>query len=135
MGMDILYVMAVWIHILTVAIWIGAMFFSDPNSIRLASRLAEKFHGVGWYAQAVLWTTGLFMLNYRGVSLRTLFSADFISSSWGRTVWAKLLLVLVLLAFQIMVGHKPSKLVYGYILVAFVVVALSVLIVRPVIVF
>lgn len=135
MGMDILYVMAVWIHILTVAIWIGAMFFSDPNSIRIASRLAEKYHGVGWYAQAVLWTTGLFMLNYRGVSLRTLFSADFISSSWGRTVWAKLLLVLVLLAFQIMVGHKPSKLVYGYILVAFVVVALSVLIVRPVITF
>ena len=135
MGMDLLYVMAVWIHILTVAIWIGAMFFSDPNSIRIASRLAEKYHGVGWYAQAVLWTTGLFMLNYRGVSLRTLFSADFISSSWGRTVWAKLLLVLVLLAFQIMVGHKPSKLVYGYILVAFVVVALSVLIVRPVITF
>ena len=85
MGMDLLYVMAVWIHILTVAIWIGAMFFSDPNSIRIASRLAEKYHGVGWYAQAVLWTTGLFMLNYRGVSLRTLFSADFISSSWGRT--------------------------------------------------
>ena len=135
MGMDLLYVMAVWIHILTVVIWIGAMFFSDPNSIRIASRLAEKYHGVGWYAQAVLWTTGLFMLNYRGVSLRTLFSADFISSSWGRTVWAKLLLVLVLLAFQIMVGHKPSKLVYGYILVAFVVVALSVLIVRPVITF
>jgi uncharacterized membrane protein len=135
MGMDILYVMAVWIHILTVAIWIGAMFFSDPNSIRIASRLAEKYHGVGWYAQAVLWTTGLFMLQYRGVSLRTLFSADFISSSWGRTVWAKLLLVLVLLAFQIVVGHKPSKLVYGYILVAFVVVALSVLIVRPVITF
>lgn len=133
--MDILYVMAVWIHILTVTIWIGAMFFSDPNSIRLASRLAEKFHGVGWYAQAVLWTTGLFMLNYRGVSLRTLFSADFISSSWGRTVWAKLALVLVLLGFQIVVGHKPSKLVYGYILVAFVVVGLSVLIVRPVIVF
>ena len=135
MGMDLLYVMAVWIHILTVAIWMGAMFFSDPNSIRIASRLAEKYHGVGWYAQAVLWTTVLFMLNYRGVSLRTLFSADFISSSWGRTVWAKLLLVLVLLAFQIMVGHKPSKLVYGYILVAFVVVALSVLIVRPVITF
>lgn len=135
MGMDILYVMAVWIHILTVAIWIGAMFFSDPNSIRIASRLAEKYHGVGWYAQAVLWTTGLFMLNYRGVSPRTLFSADFISSSWGRTVWAKLLLVLVLLVFQIVVGHKPSKLVYGYILVAFVVVALSVLIVRPVITF
>ena len=133
--MDLLYVMAVWIHILTVAIWIGAMFFSDPNSIRIASRLAEKYHGVGWYAQAILWTTGLFMLNYRGVSLRTLFSADFMSSSWGKTVWAKIALVLLLLVFQIVVGHKPSKLVYGYILVSFIIVALSVLIVRPVIAF
>lgn len=133
--MDLLYVMAVWIHILTVAIWIGAMFFSDPNSIRIASRLAEKYHGVGWYAQAVLWTTGLFMLNYRGVSLTTLFSADFMSSSWGRTVWAKIALVLLLLVFQVVVGHKPSKLVYGYILISFIIVALSVLIVRPVIAF
>ena len=133
--MDLLYVMAVWIHILTVAIWIGAMFFSDPNSIRIASRLAEKYHGVGWYAQAVLWTTGLFMLNYRGVSLKTLFSADFMSSSWGKTVWAKIALVLLLLVFQVVVGHKPSKLVYGYILVSFIIVALSVLIVRPVIAF
>jgi uncharacterized membrane protein len=126
-------VMAVWIHILTVAIWIGAMFFSDPNSIRIASRLAEKYHGVGWYAQGILWTTGLFMLNHRGVSLRTLFSADFMASSWGKTVWAKLALVLLLLVFQIVVGHKPSKLVYGYILIAFLVVGLSVLIVRPVV--
>lgn len=131
--MDVLYLMAVWIHILTVAVWIGAMFFSDPNSIRIASRLAEKFHGVGWYAQAVLWTTGLFMLNHRGISPRRLFSLEFMSTSWGRTVWSKLALVILLLVFQIMVGHKPSKLVYGYILVTFIVVAISVIIVRPLI--
>ena len=55
------------------------------------------------------------------------------STSWGRTVWSKLALVILLLVFQIVVGHKPSKLVYGYILVTFIVVAISVIIVRPLI--
>jgi hypothetical protein len=61
-----------------------------------------------------------------------LFSADLIGTRWGRLLWAKILLVLVLVVFQIMVGHKPSKLVYGYLLVSVVIVGLSVLLVRPV---
>ena len=43
-----------------------------------------------------------------------------------------ILLVLVLLVFQITVGHKPSKLVYAYWVVAFLIIGLSVMIVRPV---
>jgi uncharacterized membrane protein len=126
-----LYVLAVWVHVLTVIVWMGAMFFEDPKSVRMTSQIAHRIGGLGWYAQAVLWTTGLFILNYRGVSPRTLFSAQFMTSSWGRTLWVKILLVLVLLAFQFMVGNKPSKLVYGYILVAVVIVGISVLLVRP----
>lgn len=127
------YLMAVWVHILMVCVWIGAMFFSDPHSTRFFSRLLEKIHGIGWYAQAVLWSTGLFMLYYRGISPGQLFSADFIASRWGQLMWAKIGLVLTLLVFQIMVGHKPSKLIYGYVLVAFIIVCLSVILVRPII--
>ena len=79
----------------------------------------------------MLWTTGFIMLNHRGVGLRELFSADFTASSWGRTLWAKIALVLVLLAFQFIVGNRPSKLVCGSILGPVAIVGLSVLLVRP----
>ena len=103
------------------------MFFEDPHSIRLFSRLVDRLHGMGWYAQGVLWTTGLFMLHYRGIGPGRLFSAEFIASPWGRAMWVKIALVLTLAIFQATVGHKPSKLVYGYILVAFAIVGISVM--------
>jgi hypothetical protein len=131
--MTLLYIIAVWTHIITVALWIGTMFFGDPKSERFFSRLFErKLNGIGWYAQTVLWTTGLYMLHYRGVGLKQLFSSEFISTSWGRLMWTKIVLVLTLAVFQITVGHKPSKLIYGYILVAFAAVAVGVLLVRPI---
>lgn len=130
--MTYLYVLAVWIHILTVCFWIGAMFFGDPESTRFFSKLFErKLGGVGWYAQTVLWVTGLFMLHDKGI-LGQLFTADFIASAYGRVLWIKILLVLTLLTFQITIGNKPSKMVYGYILVAFATVGMAVLLVRPI---
>lgn len=130
--MTVLYVIAVWIHVLTVALWIGAMFFGDPQSERFFSRLFEhKLNGIGWYAQAVLWGTGLFMLHYRGITLGHLFSSELIATSWGKILWGKIALVLTLAVFQITVGHKPSKLVYCYVLVAFATIGMAVLLVRP----
>ena len=108
------------------------MFFEDPRSTRFFCRLVDRMGGIGWYAQAILWTTGLFMLNYRGISPGRLFSSDFIATSWGRAMWTKIFFVLLLALFQILVGHKPSKLLYGYILAAFAAVAISVMLVRPV---
>jgi hypothetical protein len=131
--MAFLYIIAVWTHIITVSLWIGAMFFGDPNSERFFSRLFErKLNGIGWYAQTVLWITGLFMLHYRGIGGTQLFSGEFIATSWGKLIWLKIALVLILVAFQITIGHKPSKLIYGYILVAFAAVAVGVLLVRPI---
>jgi len=129
--MTVLYLLAVWVHLLTVAVWIGAMFFEDPQSTRFFSRLVNKMHGVGWYAQAVLWTTGLFMLNYRGVSPGRLLSSEFIATPWGQAMWAKIALVLTLGVFQAAVGHGPTRLIYGYVIVACVIVGISVMLVRP----
>lgn len=131
--MDLIYILAVWAHIFTVCFWIGAMFFGDPESTRFFSKLFEhKLGGVGWYAHAVLWSTGFFMLYHRGISLSDLFSADLVSTPWGKTLWLKILLVLTLVVFQITIGHKPSKIIYGYILISFSIVGLSALLVRPI---
>jgi uncharacterized membrane protein len=131
--LNVLYILAVWAHIFAVAFWIGAMFFADPQSTRFFSRLFErKLRGVGWYAHAVLWPTGLFMLHYRGISLGDLFSSQLISTGWGRALWLKILLVLTLIVFQVVVGNRPSKLSYAYILVAFTIIGISVNLVRPV---
>jgi uncharacterized membrane protein len=131
--MTVLYLAAVWVHILTVVVWIGAMVFEDPQSVRMTSRIADRIGGLGWYAQAILWTTGLIMLNHRGIAPAQLFSFEFISTPWGRNMWAKLMLVFVLLVFQIAVGHRPSKLVYGYLAVSILIVGISVVLVRPLI--
>jgi hypothetical protein len=132
--MRLLYLLAVWVHIITVTLWIGAMFFGDPDSKRFFSRLFErKLNGIGWYAQTVLWITGLFMLYYRGIGVAQLFSREFIATTWGRVLWTKIGFVLVLAVFQATVGHGPTKLIYGYILFAFAAVAAGVLLVRPII--
>ncbi len=131
--MEYLYILAVWAHIFTVAFWVGAMFFGDPESTRFFSKLFEKkLGGVGWYAHGMLWSTGFFMLYYRGISLTDLFSAELLSSSWGKTLWLKIFLVLLLVGFQIVVGHKASKVIYGYILVSFTIIGISALLVRPI---
>ncbi len=132
--MALLYFLAVWAHIFTVAFWMGAMFFADPESTRFFSKLFErKLKGVGWYAHAVLWPTGFFMLYYRGISPADLFSSELISSTWGQALWLKILLVLTLVAFQIIIGNRPSKIIYGYILVTFSIIGISVFLVRPLI--
>ena len=129
--MDVVYFLAVWIHILTAAFWIGAMCFGDPESTRFFSKLFErKLGGVGWYAQTVLWITGIYLLAYRGITLAQLFSLEFLTNAYIRAVWIKILFVLTLGVFQITIGHKPSKLIYGYILVAFAAVAMGVQLVR-----
>jgi hypothetical protein len=131
--MDVFYLVAIWLHVLTLAAWLGAMLFEDPQSDRFFSRLVNKMHGIGWYAQAVLWGTGLFMLTYRGISPSRLFSAEFVASTWGQVMWAKIALVLTLGIFQATVGHQPSRLIYGYVAITILIVGISVLLVRPVI--
>ncbi|MEZ5290883.1 MAG: hypothetical protein R2745_07375 [Vicinamibacterales bacterium] len=126
-----LYTLAVWVHILTVTVWIGAMVFEDPNSVRMTSQIAHRIGGIGWYAQAALWSTGLLMLSYRGITPGRLVSWEFLSTPRGQVLGAKLALVLLLVLFQILVGNRPSKLVYGYILVSILIVGLSVIVARP----
>ena len=74
------------------------------------------------------------MLFYRKISLTDLFSAELLSTPWGKTLWLKIILVLGLVGLQIVFGHKPSsKAPFAYVLLAFFIVGLSAVLVRPVI--
>ena len=50
--MRVIYLMAVYVHILTVTVWIGAMVFEDPKSVRMTSQIVDRMwlraSGFGW---------------------------------------------------------------------------------------
>jgi uncharacterized membrane protein len=132
--MKILYLLAVYIHIVTVAVWFGAMLFEDPTSIRFMSRMAYRIHGIGGPSLAVLIGTGVFMLYYRGVTWQNMITGQFFTTPYGRIFGIKFLLVLLLIIFQITIGNKPSKLGNsGYLLGVLTIIALSVWLVRPIV--
>jgi uncharacterized membrane protein len=129
---NVLYLLAVYVHIVTVAVWFGAMLFEDPASVRFMSQVAYKIRGIGTPSLSVLILTGAFMLHYRGVTLQNIISGQFFTSTYGKVFGLKFLLVLLLITFQMTIGNRPSKLIYGYLLVVLSVIALSVWLVRPI---
>ena len=132
--MKILYLLAVYIHIVTVAVWFGAMLFRDPASIRIMSRIAYKVHGIGGPSLAVLILTGAFMLYYRGVTWQSVVGGDFFATKYGQVFGLKFLFVLILIGFQTTMGNRPSQLSnFGYLLLVLLVIAVSVWLVRPII--
>jgi hypothetical protein len=132
--MRVVYLLSVYVHIVTVAVWFGAMLFEDPTSVRLMSRMAYKIHGIGGPSLVLLILTGSFMLFYRGVTWQNITSGEFFTSHYGQVFALKFLLVLLLVGFQVTIGNRPSKLSnYGYLLVVLSVIALSVWLVRPIV--
>jgi hypothetical protein len=130
--MRLWYLAAVYIHIVTVGVWLGAMLFEDPASSRFTSRIAYKIRGIGWVSLLLLISTGVFMLHARGVGLDDFLSGRFFASRYGQVFAAKLALVALLVALQIVKGNRPSRAIYGYLVSVLVVVALSVWLVRPI---
>ena len=132
--MKILYLLAVYIHIVTVAVWFGAMLFEDPSSVRIMSRMAYKVHGIGGPSLAVLILTGAFMLYYRGVTWQSVVGGDFFATKYGQVFGLKFLFVLILIGFQMTMGNRPSQLSnFGYLLLVLLVIAVSVWLVRPIV--
>jgi uncharacterized membrane protein len=131
--MRIAYLFAVYVHVVAAAVWVGAMLFEDPASNRFFCRAAYKMGGIGGPSLVLLIATGAFMLFHRGVTWEQIITGQFFAQRYGQVFGAKLLLVLLLIAFQITVGNKPSKFIYGYLLVVLSVIALSVWLVRPIV--
>ncbi len=130
--MGVLYLVAVYVHVLVAATWIGAMLFEDPGSTRFMSRLAYRVRGTGWWSLLLLIASGAVMLHARGW-LGEVLSGAFFARPYGQVFAAKLALVFLLVGFQVTVGNRPSRALYGYLLSVLLVVALSVWLVRPVV--
>jgi copper resistance protein D len=95
--MSELYYVNVTIHVLAAMLWLGGMFFlgivgapvlrsvePPPLRQRLFQELGSRFRRIGWLAIAVLVTTGVFNLYFRGFT-GTAYSGRALSggAQWG----------------------------------------------------
>lgn len=105
-----LQLVSVWLHILAAAIWIGGMaalglllvpllrrdrFQDAARPLLYASAL--RFRWIGWGTLVLLVITGLVNVRMRGVPWSAWIDPSFWATSWGTTLGAKLLLVIVTL--------------------------------------
>jgi hypothetical protein len=131
------------VHLLAVFFWLGHMFFwslvvgpitkrFDPPELGHAIRqMSLRGGGLGWPALFVLAFTGGLMLSYRGVTLKTFLSGELFISPFGRGLGIKLLLVALMALYQLFVGHRSAPhLVFVNMMVALMIVALSIILVR-----
>lgn len=138
-----LYTALTIVHVLAAMLWLGHMFvwslIAGPALRRVeppatADMLRERslFLGaLGWPALIILVPTGLYLLHYRGLDIGELLTLGFLDRPDGYAILVKLLLVLWMIAYQIVWGHKRAPIaVYVNMLAALVILGASVVIVR-----
>lgn len=138
-----LYHLAVALHVGAACLWLGHMFFwslfSGPALKKIqppetAGRLRAVMlwrGGLGWPALAVLAVTGLYQMRFRGVTLGMLADGTMLQGAAGRILAFKLLLVLAMIGYQLVFGHRPApRAIYFNMLAALLVLGASVLLVR-----
>lgn len=131
------------LHLLAVALWIGHMLVwsivAGPALKRVeppatAEMLRERMvylGGLGWPALAVLVPTGLYLLWQRGIGLGDLVTLTFLDRPDGSAIAVKLALVVWMIAYQSIWGHRPAPIAnWVNILAALGVLTCSVAIVR-----
>ena len=153
----VVYLLAVYMHVLATIFWVGyilfwailigplASQFKGPELARVLKRLNGcswppglvpipyrlKLPGLGWTPLVILVTTGVFILYYRGMTLQSFFSGGGLLSYFGQVLTAKLVLLVGLIIGQSLLVCRPSpRLVYLELLTTVLMVALSVLLVR-----
>jgi uncharacterized membrane protein len=138
-----LYRLCISLHVLALSLWLGHMFVwsliigpalkrIEPQATAELLRERSLFRGgLGWPALAVLVPTGIYLLVHRGVGLATLLSGAAFEGPVGTALGIKLALVLVMIAYQAIVGHKRAPLaIYFNMLAAVCILAASVVLVR-----
>ncbi len=108
--MQTLHLIAIWLHLLAAAIWIGGMVFLAAVIIPvlrqpayrqllrpLVGEVGRRFRWVGWALLAILVLTGLVNLSYRGFGLTDLASARLWGTSFGKVlVWKAVMVGLMI---------------------------------------
>jgi len=138
-----LHRIVVAVHLVAMALWIGHMLvwsiFVGPALKRVepegtAAFLRERMvylGGLGWPALAVLVPTGLYLLWLRGVGPSELVTLGFLERPDGGPIALKLALVLWMMLYQSIWGHRPAPIAnWVNIAAALLVLGCSVVIVR-----
>ncbi len=108
-----LYRWSVTIHVVSAVIWVGSMWFiglvlapelrrlADPDlRTRLYHRVGIRLRTIGWVAIALLLSTGLVNLAYRGITWERAVSPGFLGSRLGVVLLVKLGLVLAIIVLS-----------------------------------
>jgi putative copper resistance protein D len=106
-----LYVLCVWLHLVAVAVWLGALvalafavlptarrLLDERAALGLIATLGERLRPLTWAAFAVLAVTGVVQVLLRVEPNGLLLEAGFWSAGWGRLLAVKLGLFVALLA-------------------------------------
>jgi copper resistance protein D len=123
--MRTLYFVSVWLHIVAATTWIGGMLFlvlvvvpwlrhgGRAHAALLLRETGSRFRNVGWACFVVLAVTGTFNLWIRGVRPGDFLRVEWLESSFGRAVVAKLLLFALVLATSVVhdfiVGPRATE--------------------------
>lgn len=102
--MHALYLLSVYLHVFCAIVWIGGIAFlvfvvvpwlrsgNEAVGGKLLRDTGLRFRAIAWACFAVLVVTGSFNLWMRGVTLGSFGDPDWLHSSFGKTVLAKLTL-------------------------------------------
>jgi uncharacterized membrane protein len=138
-----LYYACVALHLVALSLWLGHMFvwslivgpaMKKIQPAETAALLRERSQyrgGLGWPALAVLVPTGLYMAEHRGLGLGEMLSGAAFTGPEGTVFAVKLLGVAAMIGYQAVFAHRSAPIaVYFNMLVAIVIIAASVLLVR-----
>ncbi len=144
----LIYRLSISLHLIAVMLWFGHMLFwslisglalkkvSPPETAQTLRRLSLTMGGLGWPSLVVLVVTGYILLGYRGITLELLFSGQAFAAPGGWVLAGKFALVAWMIFFQAVFGHRAApRAIYLNMAAALSIVGLSVLLVRPALLF
>ncbi len=104
--MHAVYILSVWLHIVSVAVWLGGSLFlalvivpvlrrpeNRDGAAQLVYAAGVRFRAVGWTCFGILVATGIYNLNHRGNDWSYLWSGLLWQGRQGRALAVKLGLV------------------------------------------
>jgi uncharacterized membrane protein len=138
----VLYWICISLHLLAATLWLGHMFVwslvvgpaikrvEPPATAEFLRERSLFMGGLGWPALAVLIATGLYLLSMRGISPVDLVTGAAFAGDGGALA-VKLFLVLLMVVYQAVWGHRQATVaIYFDMLAALLVLGASVVLVR-----
>ena len=126
--MRTLYLLSVWIHVISAIVWIGGSVFlalilvpamrqSEHRGVAasIVSWTGRRLRTIGWICFGLFIATGTFNLGFRGYSWGDLFDGSLFAGPFGETLATKLGLFAIILVLSAVhdfyVGPKATALI------------------------